>query len=97
MSFSLNALFTLSIGIGAIISWVRYKKTDPAFVPFMWLLTTGLLNEIISISIMKAGYSNALNYNLYTLAESLLITWQFRRWDFLTHGGGYIIRFKHCI
>ncbi len=80
MSFSLNALFSLSIGIGAIISWVRYKKTDPAFVPFMWLLTTGLLNEIISISIMKAGYSNALNYNLYTLAESLLITWQFRRW-----------------
>lgn len=80
MSFSLNALFSLSIGIGAIISWARYKKTDPAFIPFMWLLTTGLLNEIISITVMEAGYSNALNYNLYTLAESLLITWQFRRW-----------------
>ncbi|HEX7905833.1 MAG TPA: hypothetical protein VF487_18305 [Chitinophagaceae bacterium] len=80
MSFSLNALFSLSIGIGAIICWVRYKRTDPAFVPFIWLLSFGLLNEITSISIMHAGHSNAINYNLFALIESLLVTWQFRRW-----------------
>lgn len=80
MSFSLNVLFSLTIGIGAIIGWVRFHKTDPAFVPFICLLTVGLINEITGIGIAKAGYSNAITFNLYSLAESLLITWQFKRW-----------------
>ena len=81
MVFELNALFSLSIAIGGIIGWIRVKKTDPAFLPFLWLLWSGLLNEIASIAIIKAGYSNAINYNIFSLAEALLITWQFRKWN----------------
>ncbi len=29
---------------------------------------------------MSAGYSNIINYNIFSLAEALLITWQFKRW-----------------
>lgn len=81
MYFELNAIYSLSIAIGAIIGWVRWKKTDPAFSPFLWLLWLGLSNEIISLSIMNAGFSNAINYNLFCLAEFLLISLQFKRWE----------------
>lgn len=80
MNFELNALFSLSIGIGATIGWIRIRKTDPAFLPFLVFLWLGLVNEITSILLLKSGYSNALNYNIFSLAEALLLTWQFRRW-----------------
>jgi hypothetical protein len=81
MSFSLNALFGFTVGIGVIIGWVRFKKTDPAFFPFLLLLTLGLANEVISLVVMYAGYNNALNYNLFSLAEAMLVTWQFNKWN----------------
>jgi hypothetical protein len=80
MYFELNAVFSLSISIGAIIGLVKVRKADPAYYPFLYLLWLGLLNEIISLIIMNAGYSNIINYNVYSLAEALLITWQFKRW-----------------
>ncbi|HYM94353.1 MAG TPA: hypothetical protein VET23_09465 [Chitinophagaceae bacterium] len=80
MYFELNALFSLSISIGAIIGLVKARKADPAYFPFLWLLWAGLLNEIVSILILKSGFSNAINYNIYSLAEAILITWQFKMW-----------------
>lgn len=80
MNFELDVAFSLSIGIGAIIGWIRVRRTDPTFLPFFWLLWTGLFNEILSLIITEAGYSNAINYNIFTLIEALLITWQFRKW-----------------
>jgi hypothetical protein len=80
MNFWLNASFSLSVGLGAIIGWVRFRKTDPAFFPFLLLLSLGLLNELVSIVVMYAGKPNALNYNLFALAEAMLVLWQFSRW-----------------
>ncbi len=81
LSFEVNALLSLVTGVGAIIGWIRIRKTDPAFLPFIFLLTTGFITELTSIFFIYAGYSNAFVYNLYTLAEALLITWQFRYWQ----------------
>lgn len=83
MYFELNAVFSLSIVIGAVIGWMRFRKIDPAFLPFLLLLWLGFINEIISLSIMEAGFSNAINYNVFTLVEALLITWQFKKWKLL--------------
>lgn len=80
MNFSLNVLFSFSVGIAAIIGWVRYKKADPAFLPFLLLLALGFLNEMVSLILTSSGYSNSVNYNLFCLAESLLVTWQFQQW-----------------
>jgi hypothetical protein len=80
MNFDLNAVFSLSVGIGAVIGWIRFKKIDPAFFPFLLLMWVALLQETLSIILSREGYSNALNYNIYSLAEALLLTWQFRRW-----------------
>ncbi len=80
MSFWLSATFSLSVGFGVIIGWARFKKTDPAFFPFLLLLSLGLLNELISIGVMTAGKTNSINYNLFAIAEAMLVTWQFREW-----------------
>ena len=80
MFFDLNAVYSLSVGIGAVLGWIRYKKTDPAYRPFYWLLWTGLANEVSSIFLINQGYSNAFNYNLFVLVEAVLITQQFSNW-----------------
>lgn len=91
MSFWLNALFSLSVGIGVIIGWVRFRRTDPAFLPFLLLLSLGLVNELLSMYLMYSGKSNAINYNLFALGEALLVLWQFSRWGlFEGHRAVYI-------
>lgn len=80
MNFFVNALFSLSIGIGAVIGWVRFRRADPAFLPFLCLTWVGFANELISLIATYTRGSNVLNYNLFTLAEATLLLWQFRRW-----------------
>jgi hypothetical protein len=80
MNFYLNAGFSLLIGVGAIIGWVRFNKTDPAFLPFLLLLSIGFLNESISIIVILGGYKNSFNYSIFKLLESFLINWQFLKW-----------------
>jgi hypothetical protein len=80
MSFELSALFSLSIGISVIIGWARFFKTDPAFLPFLLLVTLAFTNEIISYFSVKYGYTNIINFNTFQLFESLLLTWQFMKW-----------------
>lgn len=84
MQFEVNALFSLSVGAGALVGWIRYKKTDPAFLPFLLFLTVGFLAEIISILLIKLKYSNAPVYNVYSLLEAMLLLFLFTRWGFFT-------------
>jgi len=80
MIFTLHALLSLVIALPAIIGWSRFRKTAPAFHPFLVLLTAGFFNELISIAVISTKRPNAFNYNVYALAESLLILWQFYQW-----------------
>lgn len=89
MSYELNAIFSLSIGLGAVIGWVRFSKTDPAFFPFLLLLTIGFVNEIASIVQIENGNSNIVNYNVFGLVESVLLTWQFLKWGLFTKSKGF--------
>lgn len=91
MSFYLNAAFSLSIGIAAILGWVRIKKTDPAFFPFLLLMAAGLINETISLVLVNMGYSNAVAFNVYTLVAALLLGWQFMRWGLFKRKEWYYI------
>jgi hypothetical protein len=63
------------------VGWVRYKTLDPAFFPFLILLSAATVNEIISATAINLCHqSNAVNCNIYSLAESMIIIWQFARW-----------------
>ena len=89
MSYKLGLIFSFSIGIAAIIGWIRFKKVNPAYYPFIFCMWLGFLNEIIGYFITHRGYSNAINNNIYVLAESLLFTWQFKNWR-LFHRSKYL-------
>jgi hypothetical protein len=80
MNFVVNSFLSLSIALGAIIGWIRFKRTSPAYWPFLWLMWTGFYYELLGIVVMLAGYYNAVGYNIYSLVESLLLGLQFRRW-----------------
>ena len=86
MSYELNVLFSMSIGIGAITGWVRIKKVDPAFFPYIIWLGISFLNEIYSYFITEAGYSNVISYDIFLLIEVMIINWQFKRWHLYERG-----------
>ena len=91
MSYTIRLIFSFSIIIPVVISWIRFKKINPAYYPFIFLLWLGLLNEILNYTIVKITHSNAVNSNIYALLESLLITWQFYTWKlFSRHKSLYI-------
>jgi len=80
MKFTLLDLYCFSIGIAAILGAVRFKKINPAYYPFIYLVWIAFATEMASYFLIYAGYYNAIPYNIYVLLEALLVTWQFRRW-----------------
>src|SRR5687767_12349073 len=88
MNYFVSAFFSLSIGIGAVIGLIRSTKTDRAFLPFLVLTWVGFLNELVSLGLMQNGYSNVVPFNLFVLAEALLLTWQFHRWGLFQKSQG---------
>lgn len=82
MSFTLNAIFSLSIGFSVLIGWIRFRKTDPAFLPFLILVSIAFINEVTGIVLALNHYSNIISFNSFQLIESILLTWQFLKWGF---------------
>jgi hypothetical protein len=72
MNHTVVEILSYSIGIAAIAGLVRFRQLDQAYYPFIILLWTGLLNEIISTVSINLFYSNAVASNIYVLLESLL-------------------------
>ena len=80
MKYPVIIISSFSIIIAAIIGWIRFKKINPAYYPFLYCIWLAFLNEIISVIFASRGHSDAINSNIYMLAEALLITWQFKNW-----------------
>jgi hypothetical protein len=74
MNFNLIVILSFSIAVPAIAGWVRFSTIRPAFYPFIFLLTCGLVNETTSFVVTRNGGSNAINSNIYALVEGVLIT-----------------------
>lgn len=78
--FIINALVSLFVGIPAVVGWVRYKRIQPAFYPFICWLTLGLISEVISICIIYRYGNNAVSYNIFAMISPVLIAYQLNRW-----------------
>lgn len=85
MKFTLFDLYAFSIGIPAIIGAVRFKKINPAYYPFIYLLWIGFVIEIISYFMIYSGHFNAIPYNIYSILEALMITLLFKNWRLFQH------------
>src|ERR1044072_7179021 len=80
MNLLIGRIIAFSIAIPATLGLVRFKKSERSFLPFLWLMWLSIINELVSFIAIKTGHSNAVNYNVFTLVEGLLITWQFNKW-----------------
>lgn len=80
MSYTLVQIFTASVLIPTITGWVRFKKISPTYFPFLTVVLLALVNEAIGLIIPYFGHYNIIPSNIYCLFESLLITWQFKKW-----------------
>ena len=82
MNFYVVAVLSFSIFIAGLIGLVRIRRIDEVYYPFIFLLWLGIINELLAYFIVRQGKSNAINANLYYLLESLIIIYQFKRWNF---------------
>jgi hypothetical protein len=71
-------LFTLSILIGGLIAIFRFQKIRKEFYPFIYLVWTACLNEIVSFVLIRTGHYNIISNNVYSLIEGLLLLWFFK-------------------
>lgn len=69
-----------SVVVAAIIALVRFKKAAPSYLPFFVFILAGFTNEIISYFTIHYLRNNAINSNIYVLAESLILLWLFWCW-----------------
>lgn len=81
MSLNLSDILALSIVIVALIAIVRFRYIHAVFTPFLLLMWVDLFQEAFSVIIIKLGYYNIYNFNIYLLVSSLIIAWQFYRWN----------------
>jgi len=78
MSQTTVYFFSFSILIATVIGWDRFERIDPAYYPFLYILSIGLLNEVVSVVLVSTGHHSAINNNIYAFFEPLFIFWLFK-------------------
>ncbi|MBS1510347.1 MAG: hypothetical protein JST86_05860 [Bacteroidetes bacterium] len=70
-----------SILVPVLFSLLRFHVAGSQFRPFIWCLWLGLFNEVLSYLLGRYLKTSTVNNNIYVFAESLLLLWQFYRWN----------------
>lgn len=79
-SYIIATICSHSAAIPAILGVIRQHQDMRTYRPFFIFLLLGWLNEIVSTIVIHYGMSNAVNSNIYVLAEFLCILLLFRNW-----------------
>jgi len=66
-------LWGFSILLAGIIAIARFKKIGKLYLPFIFCIWIGCINEILSYILVVNGLHSAVNNNIYVLAEALLL------------------------
>jgi len=82
MPFAFEIVVIVSIGIPFFTGWIRFPKSDPSFLPFQLLLTSGMAHECISSYLIHQGINNTPIYNLALLIQGPVFIWQFYNWQY---------------
>jgi hypothetical protein len=76
----LSIILNHFILVPAIIGVVRFRSILKQFYPFLLILWMGAFNETVSLLLIYGNKSNAVNGNIFVLAEYFLILYQFYKW-----------------
>ncbi|MEI6265298.1 MAG: hypothetical protein WCP74_09325 [Sphingobacteriia bacterium] len=81
MNYFILRILSFSVGIGALLSLIRWKHIHPKDYFFIAYLWAGTFNEIISTITIKLYRTNAIPSNIYELVASILLVCQFNNWQ----------------
>ncbi len=81
MTASTWFLLSLSIVFPTVAALCRIKSIQTVDYPFLICLLIGTITEIVSFWLTKCGYPNTVIGNIYVLLESLLLVYQFYKWQ----------------
>jgi len=81
MSYVLSVIMAFSILLPAFTGLYRYKYLQPDDRLFVMILCLGCLNELVSLATVYSTGTNAVTFNFYILAESILLVVMFYRWS----------------
>lgn len=90
-SFHITMLSGYTIVFAAVIGLVRYGRMVPSYQPFSVFAWVNLLNHSISLVSVWLFKTNAVNGNIYVLAEGLLLLWLFYRWGVFYKKRGLLV------
>lgn len=93
MNLDVIIALSFSIAIAGVIGLVRYRQIHPSFYPFLYLIWLGLLNETITLYLLKVRhfYNNAVNNNIFFLLQSALVLYQFWQWKLFPKKGALLV------
>ncbi len=74
-------IYSYSILLASVIGAVRFKVILESYRPFIYAVWIALLNEICSTITISIFKNDAINNNIYTLADYIFIILLFMRWD----------------
>jgi hypothetical protein len=80
----LSFLKSLTIVFPLIIGLIRFNTIDKSYRPIIVYIMVGFITEITSFISIQLYKSNIVVSNVFSLAEWLLIVWQFVAWGFFT-------------
>lgn len=80
INYKFIAFASYSIVIAAIIGLIRFRRIHRTYQPFIFIILSAVLNEIVSSTLIRLHQSNAVSTNLFGLVEIILWLWQFKRW-----------------
>lgn len=87
MNDTLHFIFSLSIGIAAILGVIRFTKIDKSYYPFIFSVWASLLVEIIHRLLLTGGQKNTtlVFFNIYYLVDFYLFFLLFYNWKLFGH------------
>ncbi len=80
INYNLIQICSYSILIAVLIGLIRFRRIDPSYQPFIYIMTISLINEIVSPFFVEKYKTNAININVLIVIEYILWLWQFKYW-----------------
>ena len=82
MPFYLMAILVSTIVFPALMALLRFKEIDPVYKPFVFLIWVWFLTDTVDLIIWGNVKLMCIVNNIHFLFESLLVLWQFKKWNF---------------
>jgi len=79
--YSFILIGSYSIAVACVIAACRIRRIHPVYYPFVAIIFTALIVEVVSHALIRSGRENAVVINLLGVAEAMLWLWQFEKWD----------------